>query len=76
MTEDNNRMNRSRLVRKRIRTQGFGSLYVSVDFDDAGRVIGAALHTPGKFAKSDIGIAIEKMSQALDSLIKEGSKPL
>jgi hypothetical protein len=49
----------------------FGNLYAHVDADANGRVVGMKISYPGKFEDTEIGEAMDELSQATRDIIRE-----
>jgi hypothetical protein len=57
--------NRHHTVTRKIKTN-FGSMYIHVDLDDAGRPVGGQISTPGKEPESQIAQLVFALSEGLN----------
>ena len=57
--------NRSITITRRVDTE-FGAMYVHIDVDPMGRVVGGSISTPGKEPESQIQRLIDTLSKGLE----------
>lgn len=60
--------NRRQSITQKVKT-AFGSMYVIVDFDNAGYPIGGKIHTPEKEPDSQITMLISQLSHGLNQAL-------
>ena len=60
--------NRTLTTTGKVKTE-FGSLYLHVEVDDAGRPVGGALSTAGKEPESQISRLVDEISATLDRVL-------
>ena len=63
-------MSRYQCFGRKVATK-FGNLYAHVDADAKGKVVGMKISYPGKFEDTEIGMALDQLSQATRDIIRE-----
>jgi len=56
---------RTTTITRKVRTE-FGSMYIHVELDEHGRIVGGSISTPGKEPESQIHKLVETLSNGLD----------